>query len=78
MVFINTFFSVIVQFEKVGFGSAKSINSMNDAMDPYELKVDSMGKTVILNCLRSQCLVSSLDTPSMEEGQFCLVKVKLE
>ena len=46
MMFINTFCRVIVQFGKVGFGSAMRINSMNDAQDPYDIEVDAMGENI--------------------------------
>ena len=46
MVFINTFWRVIVKFGKFGFGSAMRINNMNDAHDPYELEESSMGENI--------------------------------
>ena len=50
--FINTFWRVIVEFGKVGFGSAMRINNMNYAHDPYELEVDAMGENIELEVLK--------------------------
>ena len=36
----------MADFEKVGFGLAMRINSMNDAHDPYEFKADAMGENI--------------------------------
>ena len=44
--FINTFCRVIVHFRKFGFGLAMRINSMNDAQDPYDFDVDSIGENI--------------------------------
>ena len=43
---VNTFCRVIVQIEKVGFGSAMRIYDMYDAWNPYEYKEDAMGENV--------------------------------
>ena len=36
----------IVQFGKFGIGWTKKINIMNDAQDPYEPEIDSMGENI--------------------------------
>ena len=43
---VNTFCRVIVQIEKVGFGSAMRTYSMNDAHDPYGHEADAMGENI--------------------------------
>ena len=52
MVFDNTFYRVIVHIGKWVVGSSMRTYSMNDAKDPYEHEIDSMGGNIRVGMLK--------------------------